>query len=119
MRAVTAELSWLTRLLSEPQVPSLLPIPLKCDSLAAIYIAKNPVFHERTKHIELDCHFVREKLHEGLISLSHTKTSDQLADLFTKHLPSLQHTHLLGKLGVSLCPPSNLRGGVGQNALVS
>lgn len=70
MRAVTAELSWLTRLCFELQVPSILPVPVKCDNLAAIYIAKNPVFHERTKHIELDCHFVREKLLEGLISLS-------------------------------------------------
>jgi len=68
----------LTRLLSELQVPSILPIPLKCDSLAAIYIVKNPVFRERTKHIELDCQFVREKLHEGLISLSHTETTEQL-----------------------------------------
>ena len=110
MHTVTVELSWLTRLLSELQVPSLLPIPLKCDSLAAIYITKNPIFHEWTKHIELDCHFVREKLHEGLIFLSHTKTSAQLADLFTKSLPSLQHTHLLCKLGVSSCPPSNLGG---------
>ena len=112
MRAVTAELSWLTRLLSELQVSSFQPIPVKCDNLAAIYIAKNPVFHERTKHIELDCHFVREKLHEGLISLSHTKSSEQLADLFTKPLPGLQHHHLLDKLGVSSCTPSNLRGGV-------
>ena len=72
MRAVTAEIAWHTRLFSELQVPCIQPIPVKCDSLAAIYIAKNPVFHERTKHIELDCHFVGEKLHEGLISLFHT-----------------------------------------------
>ena len=111
MRAITAELSWLTRLLSELQVPSIIPIPIKSDSQAAIYIAKNSVFHERTKHIELDCHFVREKLHEGLISLSHVMTNNQLASLFTKPLPGSQHHHLLGKLGVSSCPPSNLRGG--------
>jgi len=112
MRAVTAELSWLTRLLSKLQVPSILPIPLKCDSQTAIHIAKNPVFHERTKHIELDCHFVWEKLHEGLISMSYTKATDQLADIFTKPLPGPQHHHLLCKLGVSLGTPSNLRGGV-------
>jgi len=112
MRTVTAELSWLTRLLSELQAPSILPVPLKCDSQAAIYIAKNPVFHERTKHIELDCHFVRTKLHEGLISVSYTKTTDQLADMFTKPLPGPQHHYLLCKLGVSSGSPSNLRGGV-------
>ncbi|KAI3515606.1 hypothetical protein L1887_14507 [Cichorium endivia] len=62
MRRVCSELAWLNRLLYELQVPGLTPIPLRCDNLAAIYIAKNPVFHERTKHIEIDCHFVREKL---------------------------------------------------------
>ena len=115
---VGAKLSWLTRLLSELQVPSILPIPIKCDSLVAIYIGKNPIFQERTKHIKLDCLFVREKLHEGLISLSHTRTTEQLADLFTKPLPGLHHNHLLGKLRVSSCPPSNLWGGVGLNELV-
>ena len=60
MRRVCAELSWLSRLLNELEVPNVTPIPLKCDNMAAIYIAKNPVFHERTKHIDLDCHFVRE-----------------------------------------------------------
>ena len=113
MRAVTAELAWLTRLLSEFQVPFVLPVPLKSDSLAAIYIAKNLVFHERTKHIELDCHFVWEKLQDGLISLSHVRTTAQLADLFTKPLLGPQHLSLLPKLGVSSSTPSNLRGGVG------
>ena len=105
MRAVTAELAWLTRILSEFQVPFVLPIPIKSDSLAAIYIAKNPVFHERTKHIELDCHYVREKLLEGLISLSYTEIAKQVADIFTKPLTSLGHQHLLSKLGVSSCHP--------------
>ena len=66
MRVVTAELSWLTRLLLELLISSIQHMPMKCNSLAAIYIAKNPVFHERTNHVELDYHFVREKLHEGL-----------------------------------------------------
>ena len=69
MRRLVAELAWLSRLLHELTVEDITPIPLKCDSQAAIYIAKNPVYHDRTKHIELDCHFVRQKLMEGLISL--------------------------------------------------
>ena len=110
MRVIIAELAWLTKRFFELQVPFILPIPLKCDSLVAIYIAKNLVFHELTKHIELDCHLVREKLHEVLISLSHAKTTEQLADLFAKFLPGLQHHCLLSKLGVSSCTPSNLMG---------
>jgi len=58
MRAITVEIAWLTRLLAEFQGACIQPIPVKCDSLAAICIAKNPVFHERIEHIELDCHFV-------------------------------------------------------------
>jgi len=69
-----AELAWLSRLFHELGVPNITPIPVKCDNQAAIYIAKNPVFHERTKHIELDCHFVCEKLLAGLISLHHVHT---------------------------------------------
>ena len=110
LRRVVAELSWLSRLLHKFGLSNITPIPVKCDNMAAIYIAKNPVFHERTKHIEIDCHFVRHKLLEGLIELSFVPTKDQLADLLTKPLTGLQHHSILSKLGVQ--SPSNLRGGV-------
>ena len=108
MRRVTAEPAWLTRLLHEFTIPNIVLVPLKCDSKAAIYIARNPVYHDRTKHIDLDCHFVREKLQDGLISLSYVPTKHQLADVFTKSLPGPDHQLLLSKLGMS--SPSNLRG---------
>ena len=108
LRRVTAELAWLSRLLAELTLTSITPIPIKCDNLAAIYIAKNPVFHERTKHIELDCHFVRQKLMEGLLSLSFTPTQHQLADICTKPLTGTQHRFILTKLGVAT--PFNLQG---------
>ena len=113
LRRITAELAWLSRLLSELTVSDILPILVKCDNQAAIYIAKNPVYHERTKHIDIDCHFVREKLSSGLIPLSYVPSKLQLADVFTKPLTGLQHHAILGKLGVS-SSPSNLRGGVGN-----
>nr|XP_016458147.1 PREDICTED: uncharacterized protein LOC107781862 [Nicotiana tabacum] len=67
MSKATAEIIWVSRLLSDLgiQVPS--PIQFFCDNQATIHIVKNPVFHERTKHAELDCHFIRGKLTEGLI----------------------------------------------------
>jgi len=110
LRRLVAELSWLSRLLHELGLTNITPIPVKCDNMAAMYIAKNPVFHERTKHIEVDCHFVRHKLMEGLIELSFVPTQKQLADLLTKPLTGLQHHSILSNLGVH--PPSKLRGGV-------
>ncbi|XP_015087155.1 uncharacterized protein LOC107030371 [Solanum pennellii] len=90
-----AEVSWLTRLLGDFSLPDLSHVPIFCDNQAAIHIAKNPVFHERTKHIELDCHFVRDKLVAGLVSLHHTSTASQLADILTKSLTRAAHYFLL------------------------
>lgn len=84
LRKVVAELYWLKHLLSDLGLHITLPIPVYCDSQAAIHIAKNPVFHERTKQIDVDGHFVRDCLSDGLISLHSLRSAEQLADLFTK-----------------------------------
>ena len=94
------ELTWLRYILQDLKVPQVAPTPLYCDNQAALYIAANPVFHERTKHIEIDCHIVREKLQAGMISPSHIPTRFQLADVFTKALGNDQFVTLRGKLGV-------------------
>ncbi|XP_074267016.1 secreted RxLR effector protein 161-like [Silene latifolia] len=112
LRRLTAELAWLTRLLAELDVRDVLPVPVHCDSQVAIHIARNPVFHERTKHIDLDCHFVTEQLVGGLITLSYIPSLSQPADLLTKSLSGPQHHVLSDKLGL-VSPPSNLRGDVG------
>ncbi|WOG87229.1 hypothetical protein DCAR_0206452 [Daucus carota subsp. sativus] len=109
---VCCEVTWLVSLLTELHLTNITPVPLFCDNKSALYIASNLVFHERTKHIEIDCHLVREKLSKGLISTHHIASSDQPADLFTKALSSSQLVWLLSKLGVVICAPTpTLRGG--------
>ncbi|KAL8116037.1 hypothetical protein AgCh_022503 [Apium graveolens] len=111
MADVTCEITWLVSLLIELHVSNITPVPLFCDNQSALYIASNPVFHERTKHIEIDCHLVRQKLKHGLISPQHVSTLNQPADLFTKAVSSAQLSFLLSKLGVSTgVSPPNLRG---------
>ncbi|KAJ0522073.1 putative RNA-directed DNA polymerase [Helianthus annuus] len=91
MCSVTCELMWLRNLLSELSINCQLPMVLKCDSQATMSIAANPVFHERTKHFELDLHFLREKVADGLINPTKVDSESQLADIFTKGLNALQH----------------------------
>ncbi|CAA7044030.1 unnamed protein product [Microthlaspi erraticum] len=101
------ELKWIKRLLTAFDVSHSMPMKLFCDSQSAIYIAANPVFHERTKHIENDCHLVRDAVEEKLITTEHITTDEQPADLLTKSLPAPTFTYLLSKLGIQdVSPPT-------------
>lgn len=71
-----------------------------CDNQAAISIAKNPIHHDRTKHTELDRHFIKEKVKEGILELTHTPTSLQVVDIFTEALPRVKFEDLISKLGM-------------------
>lgn len=108
MASASAELTWLVRLLTDFGFPNLQLVTLFCDNQSALHIATNPAFHEHTKHIEIDCHFTREKVLEGLIELSYLPTKLQLANIFTKALPSSQFHELFSKLGVSYISPREL-----------
>ncbi|XP_039015379.1 uncharacterized protein LOC120145673 [Hibiscus syriacus] len=100
MSVVTSEMEWLQSLLAEFRIKGLKPVKLYCDNRAALQIAANPVYHERKKHIEIDCHFVREKIQEGMIQTKHVSTHEQLTDIMTKALGSQRHSYMLSKLGV-------------------
>jgi len=100
MASAVSEVTWLLGLFTELGVPVQSPIHILSDSKSAIQLAANPIFHERTKHIEIDCHFIRDKIKAGVVDTIHVPTRQQLADLLTKGLSQAQHSYLLGKLGV-------------------
>ncbi|GJY58949.1 retrovirus-related pol polyprotein from transposon TNT 1-94 [Tanacetum coccineum] len=110
MALTCCEVTWLVSLLKELGIKDLEPVDLYCDNQAALYIAANLVFHARTKHIEVDCHYVRDQLKAGKIKPSYIHTKSQLADVFTKVVSVDQHTKLLSKLGVSEATNSQLEG---------
>jgi hypothetical protein len=95
LSTATCELIWMLHLLKDLGVTcEKLPI-LYCDSQSAVHIASNPVFHERIKHLDIDCHLVREKLQQGLLKLLPVSTDDQLADF-----PSPKFNSFVCKLGM-------------------
>jgi histone deacetylase 1/2 len=83
----TTELIWVESLLRELGVRLREKPCLWCDNLGATYLSANPIFHARTKHIEIDFHFVRERVAENRLAIKFISTKDQIADGFTKALP--------------------------------
>ena len=82
----TAEVMWIQTLLYELGTKAPKAARLWCDNIGATYLSANPVFHARTKHIEVDFHFVRERVARKLLEIKFIPTGDQLADGFTKPL---------------------------------
>ena len=99
MAAASCEMVWLKNLLTDLGFSPTSPMKLFCDNQAAMHIAANPVFHERTKHIEVDCHFIRQQVQSKVIQTHYIRSSDQLADAFTKVLSSTVFHRLMFKLG--------------------
>ncbi|KAL5813710.1 hypothetical protein ACOSQ4_002631 [Xanthoceras sorbifolium] len=101
----TQELLWLRWLLGDLGVKQSTATPLHCDNRSAIQITHNDVFHERTKHIEIDCHFVRQHVTQGTVKLLSVSSINQPADIFTKALYPGRFRDLISKLKlVSILP---------------
>jgi len=95
-----AEATWLRQLLLELHAPPRHASLVYCDNINAVYVSSNPVQHQRTKHIEIDLHFVRERVAIGDVRVMHVPTSSQYADIFTKGLPSSVFSEFRSSLNV-------------------
>jgi len=106
MTTVTCEIQWLVYLLQDLKVHFEQPSLSYCDNDSTRYVAANLVFNEHTKHIEIDCHFVREKLKKGLVHLLLISTTDQLADIYTKVLGPQSFKNICSNTGlINVCSP--------------
>ena len=95
------EVIWVKRILEELKSLPWEGIRLYCDNKSAITIAQNPVQNDRTKHVEIDRHFIKENIEEGIIIPLFVRSSEQVADIFTKGLPNPQFHKLSSKLGMT------------------
>ncbi|CAL2251278.1 unnamed protein product [Prunus armeniaca] len=96
----TAQAIWLRFVLEDFGELQTEATPLQCDNTSAIAITKNPVFHQKTKHIDRRYHFIKDALQEGIIDLVYCPTKEQLADIFTKPLAKDPFNYLRSMLGV-------------------
>ena len=98
MSAACFKIVWLQGLLQEFGFLQYHPTPLHADNTSVIQIATNITFHERTKHIEVDCHYICEALDHNVLTVPHISTEHQTADVITKALPRLRHQLMIDKL---------------------
>ena len=94
------ELMWLKGLLREPQINLEEPMRLYCDNKAAISVAHNLVQHDKTKYVEIDRHFIKEKVNSGLIYTPFVASKLQLVDVFTKGVQNLTFNSMVSELGM-------------------
>ena len=96
----TKEVVWLRRLLNELGQTTKAPTHLHIDNQSAIAIARNPEFHDRTKHIDVRYHFLRQKVENEEILLTYLPTDNQIADVLTKGLARAKHEHFSEEMGL-------------------
>jgi hypothetical protein len=91
---------WLSRLIADVLGTKEMPVKLLMDNMSAIALSRNPVHHDRSKHIDTKYHFIRECIEEGKVEVEHVGTAEQLADIFTKSLERVKFVELRSALGV-------------------
>jgi phage gp36-like protein len=96
-----AEISWLRQLLEELHFYPHRSYVVFCDNISTVYLSTNPVQHQRTKHVEIDLHFLRDKVAIGEIRVLHVPSTSQYADVFTKGLPTSIFIEFRSNLNVS------------------
>ncbi|XP_072076569.1 secreted RxLR effector protein 161-like [Arachis hypogaea] len=112
LAGATCEAQWITFITKELKLNLAKPIAIYCDSQAALHIAANSVFHERTKHIEVDCHIVHDKSKENVTKLLPIRTTEQTADILTKALSPKLFSACHSKLRLLDIHTPSLREGV-------
>ncbi|GJR95972.1 ribonuclease H-like domain-containing protein, partial [Tanacetum coccineum] len=105
-----AETCWLRNLLRELHTPLSTATLVYCDNVSAVYLSSNPVQHQRTKHIEIDIHFVRDLVAAGHIRVLHVPSRYQYADIFTKGLPTVLFDEFRSSLSVRSSPAQTAGG---------
>ena len=101
LASLTSEMLWLQSLLSELQTKMTMVPIIWCDNISTVSLSANPVLHSRTKHMELDLYFVREKVMERKLVVNHVPTEDQVVDVLTKPLSFRFFDKLCGKLTIT------------------
>eukprot|EP00253_Pinus_taeda_P009468 PITA_09468 len=94
------EAVWLRRMLADMHASQTGPTSLFCDNQGVLKLAKNPVFHERTKHVETHCHYIRQRVKDGSVQLRYAPTTEQPANIFTKPLGPAKFEQFKGSIGV-------------------
>ncbi|KAL5854297.1 hypothetical protein ACOSQ4_004099 [Xanthoceras sorbifolium] len=104
------ESTWLIQLMNDLHQQVDYAVPFYCDNQSAIRLAENPIFHARTKHVEVHYHFVREKVLQEEIEMRQVKIDEQVADLFTTSLSIGKFENFRGQLGMVQRMRANIEG---------
>ena len=96
----SCEALWLRKLMVDIFGQQMVPIVIHCDNQSCIRLSENPVFHDRSKHIEIRYHFIRDYVQRGAVLLRYISTDEQVADILTKSLSRGKHIYFRDKMGV-------------------